>query len=63
MFTDPSDLLKIYLCEHVIVKIRSGELLGGVLKAFDEHLNVLISVDGESVFLRGENILFLGQRQ
>lgn len=62
MTSDPSDLLKVYLQEQITVKLRSGELYEGVLKAFDEHLNVLITMGEEALFIRGENIMFLGQQ-
>ncbi|KAI4292152.1 small nuclear ribonucleoprotein [Pancytospora philotis] len=62
MLSNPSDLLKIYLQEEVLVHLRGGELCSGVLKGFDEHLNILVAMEAESLFIRGENIMFIGQK-
>lgn len=62
MLRDPSDLLKVYLQEHVVVRLRTGEFYVGVLNGFDEHLNIFITTDTDSLLIRGENIVFVGQQ-
>jgi len=57
MFNDPSDLLKTYLRENVCIRLSTEETIRGRLKAFDEHLSVLISTATETIFIRGENIV------
>ncbi|CAD25714.1 ECU10_0065 [Encephalitozoon cuniculi GB-M1] len=65
---DPFCFLKMYLKERVEVKTKSGEAYTGTLEGFDEHINLMLtcsSVEGSEdkvLFLRGENILFVGPR-
>lgn len=61
MLTDPSDLLKIYLEDPVFVKLKTGEIYNGILECYDEHTNILLTKETESLFIKGENIVFLGQ--
>lgn len=61
MITDPSDILKVYLKEKVIIRIKSGELYEGMLLGFDEYHSLLLRIDNSTKFIRGENILFIGQ--
>ena len=63
MLSDPTDLLKIYLQEEISVRLRSGEQYDGVLKGYDEHMNVLLGAEKESIFIRGEQVFYFGQRE
>ncbi|KAI5169445.1 hypothetical protein PAEPH01_0719 [Pancytospora epiphaga] len=63
MVRDPSDMLKAYLHEQIIVRLGTGEFYVGVLNAFDEHSNLFITTGSESLFIRGENIVFAGQQK
>lgn len=62
MFTDPIDTLKVYLNENVFVKLRSGENIEGKLIGFDEFHSLLLSFGNETRFIRGENILLIGEK-
>jgi small nuclear ribonucleoprotein (snRNP)-like protein len=62
MLSDPSDLLKAYLNENVLIKLKSSEYLEGVLIGFDEYHSLLLSTPFETKFIRGENVLFIGQK-
>lgn len=68
MLNDPFYFLKIYLKEEVQIKMKTGEFYTGVLEGFDEHINLMLTqssvedAEGKFLFLRGENILFVGMR-
>lgn len=62
MVTDPTDILKCYLNEEVCTRIRTGEQLEGKLLGFDEHHNILLEMEGTTRFVRGEVIIFVGQK-
>lgn len=57
---DPMLLIKAYLEENVIIRMRDLSEIKGVLHGFDEHCNVLIENE-HFIFIRGENILSIGQ--
>ncbi|KAL7712955.1 Snrnp sm protein [Entamoeba marina] len=40
---EPLDLVKLCLDENVIIKLRGGRQLTGKLRAFDQHLNIILS--------------------
>jgi len=62
-------LLKRSLNKPVIVKIKGGRLIRGILVGYDEHLNLLLK-DAEwvykedsdpigSILLRGDNVILI----
>lgn len=63
MTVSPLSHLKIYLKETVEIKLKSGELLEGILESFDEHNNLMISPNNDRnlLFVRGENIIYISQ--
>jgi small nuclear ribonucleoprotein (snRNP)-like protein len=62
MISDPTDLLKTYLKEEVMVKLKDGTTFVGILEGFDEHHNTILSASQTLKFIRGENIVFFGQQ-
>jgi small nuclear ribonucleoprotein len=66
MLADPFSFLKMFLKEKILVRLKSGESYTGILEGFDEHVNLMLAecpipdAEGKLVFLRGENILFIG---
>lgn len=62
MITDPIDLLKKYINEHVSTGIRTGECLEGRLIGFDEYHNILLEINNAPKFVRGEVIVYIGQK-
>ncbi len=62
MVSDPTDLLKTYLKASVLVRLKSGEEYTGVLEAFDDHHNLVINMQENLKLIRGENVVFIGQR-
>ncbi len=62
MLGDPSDILKIYIQEFLYVKLRTGEIYDGMLESYDEHINILLRKDNDFLFIKGENIVFIGQK-
>lgn len=58
---DPMLLVKAYLEEKVLIKLRDNTDIEGVLHGFDEHLNVLIENEN-FMFIRGECILSISQK-
>lgn len=62
---DPALLLKSYLEEFVIIKLRDAQLLTGKLHCFDEHMNIILSdvkdYPDELLLIKGENIMTIGQ--
>jgi len=68
--TKPFDLLTTALGKNVLVKLKSGLELRGVLQAYDPHLNLSIKdaeelKDGEtskklgSILVRGDTIVYV----
>lgn len=62
MISDPLDLLKTYLNDKVAIKLKSGETFAGILQGFDEFHNAVIKTEDCVKFIRGENIIFIGQK-
>ncbi len=62
-------LLSENLGQVVLVKLRGGKLLRGVLKSFDQHLNIVLDNAEEvaetgntslgKVIIRGENVILV----
>jgi len=64
----PLDVLGSSVDKTVIVKVKNGDSISGVLKAFDSHINVwlddaIIQGDKElklgKVLLRGDSIVYI----
>ena len=66
----PLDVLGSSQDKHVIIRMKSGETINGVLKAFDQHINIWMeeaeiqTANGEGVKLgkvlvRGDNIVLV----
>ncbi len=64
----PLDVLGSSIDKKIIVKIKNGEDVIGVLKAFDSHINVWLDdakIEGEKevklgkVLVRGDNIVYI----
>jgi small nuclear ribonucleoprotein (snRNP)-like protein len=65
----PLDALGEQLDQRVIVKLKNGVEVSGVLKAFDIHINLVLreaevkdkdlSIKYPSIFLRGDMVLFV----
>ncbi len=66
-------MLKRSLNKSVIVKIKGGKLIRGLLVGFDEHLNLVLKnaefIHGEAteqmgnVVLRGDNVILISPTQ
>ena len=67
--TRPFDLLDSALNNPVIVKLKEEMTIRGILKTFDQHMNIVLAdaeeIKGEqkekigSVIVRGDNILYV----
>jgi small nuclear ribonucleoprotein len=66
----PLDLLQQSLHHRVLVEVKGGRSFRGVLDAFDQHLNLVLSaaeeVEGETTtphpgltLLRGDSVVFI----
>lgn len=64
----PLDVLGSSVDKTVFVKIKNGESVTGVLKAFDSHINIWLddaNIQGEKelklgkVLLRGDSIVYI----
>ena len=65
----PLDVLGSSQDKRVIIRMKSGESITGLLKAFDQHINIWLDdaeVQGDGselklgkVLLRGDNIIFV----
>ena len=49
LIEEPFDLIRLSLAESVFVKLRSDRELRGILQAYDEHLNMILSEVEETV--------------
>ena len=64
----PLDVLGSSVDKTIIIKIKSGEDIVGILKAFDSHINIWLDdakIQGEQeikigkVLIRGDNIVYI----
>jgi small nuclear ribonucleoprotein len=66
----PLDLLQQSLHKHVLVELKGGRSFRGVLDAYDQHLNLVLSgaeeVQGDTTtprpgltLLRGDSVVFI----
>lgn len=64
----PLDVLGSSVDKTVIVKVKNGDSISGLLKAFDSHINVWLddaTIQGEKgvklgkVLLRGDSIVYI----
>ncbi len=64
----PLDVLGNSIDKRILVKLKKGEDIVGVLKAFDSHINLWLEdakIQGENeiqlgtVLVRGDNIVFI----
>jgi small nuclear ribonucleoprotein len=57
--------LKNYVGSSVLIKLKGGKGIKGVLKSYDQHLNLIVEVDSESsrmlglVLIRGDNVILI----
>jgi len=59
METGPLEILKLAIDENVKVRLKTGENLEGVLKGFDEHMNLVLLNRTDSLFVRGDTVLLI----
>lgn len=62
MLSDPTDILKVYLNQMIFIRLRSGEIIEGMLYGFDEYHSLLLKYNSQTKFIRGENVLLVGQK-
>lgn len=52
----PLDFLDIYRGKEVKVNCKNKEVMIGILKAFDIHINIVLDVKGKNRFIRGDEV-------
>ncbi|KAF8448333.1 hypothetical protein BGX38DRAFT_1189656 [Terfezia claveryi] len=52
--SEPLDLVRLSLDEHVFVKLRGDRELKGRLHAFDSHCNLIIGDVEETIYIVGD---------
>jgi small nuclear ribonucleoprotein (snRNP)-like protein len=46
-----------YRQKSVIVSLKDKNVIKGILKAFDVHINVVLEIDNKTLFIRGDEVL------
>lgn len=75
MLEQPLDLIKLSLDSHVLVKMKAGRQMKGLLHAFDAHMNLILENVEEQVvnqegivsserkypilFIRGDSVILV----
>jgi small nuclear ribonucleoprotein (snRNP)-like protein len=44
--------------KQIVIQLKEGKDITGILKAFDAHMNLIIEKE-ETMLVRGDNILFI----
>jgi len=73
MASDTFQVLEDFLDSNVLVQLKGGRTLKGVLEAYDSHLNVLLrqaeEIEGDrsralgTVLVRGDNVIVISPAQ
>jgi small nuclear ribonucleoprotein (snRNP)-like protein len=59
-FERPLDFLEAKKGKNVLVKCRDeSNLITGIFLAFDIHINIVLLIDKEKRFIRGDSILWI----
>ena len=53
----PFDSLNNSIDKQIVIQLKEGKDITGILKAFDAHMNLIIEKE-ETMLVRGDNILF-----
>lgn len=64
----PLEFLTIFINTKVLIKLKNGDILSGVLEGVDNHINMMLSdyntyKKDNLLFIRGENVSFIGQNE
>ncbi len=69
MATDAFRVLREHLDGNVMVRLKGGKVITGILKSFDQHLNLILAaaeeVDGQetrplgTILIRGDNVVLI----
>jgi small nuclear ribonucleoprotein len=61
----PLEMMKLVINSPVSVRLRDGEEIKGILKGFDQHLNILLTqaqrpeARDDILFIRGDLVMLL----
>jgi len=53
----PLDVLEASLGEEVTVQLKGGEIFGGELTGYDQHMNLVIEEGEDTTIIRGDNVV------
>ncbi len=65
VLNQPDDLLKIALNKKIKIRVKDSKDIIGILQAFDEHYNILLSNANEqgkdigTLYIRGDVVILL----
>lgn len=59
----PLDLLNQAKGLEVIVTLRDGKEVEGILLAFDLTINIVLDMKGKLRFIRGDNVLYIDKKE
>ncbi|BFU21060.1 LSM domain containing protein [Entamoeba histolytica HM-1:IMSS-B] len=70
---EPIDLIKLSLDDNVFIKLRGGRKLKGKLRAFDQHLNIILTNVSEMyqektrtfpvLYIRGDLVILISPQK
>lgn len=55
----PLDVLEETIGEPVSILLKEGERYEGILRGYDQHMNLVVDEDDTTTIIRGDNVVWI----